>query len=204
MLILRYISTEEKKFIQVDVPAEFEYIFTGNDYIWRYLKKNHNVLIFHEAIVKSNPVFLQSKQTGNNFAKFTAMLRSALPWEKAKNFSPEQRGNVYVDCLAFEGKRNSPGGFILQNLRKGCYVSGYAVMRSGRKPVKHENDAFRSNWVYGDYLYANIKDIKIDREPKERKENPYNGSEFFIGDPRFNSQKSLDQYVTDDDLIFDI
>lgn len=196
---------EENKFIQVDVPAEFEYVFNGSASIWSFLKRSHNVLIFYDAIVKSDPVFLQSKKTGNNFAKFTAMLRSALPWEQAKLLPPEQRGNVYVDCLAFEGKRNAPGEFILTNIRKGCFISGFAVLRSGRKPVKHENDEFRANWVYGDYIYANIKEVKITKEAEEKKRNPYKDKKYFSDYPRFDKRvKSFDQYVTDDDLIFDI
>lgn len=194
---------KENKTIQIEIPADLEYFYSYSDDIWKILKRYHNVAFFYEAKVKSNPTFLNSDTTGNAFAKFTLMFRSPLPFEKRK--AEKNNGDVYIDCMAFENKKNSPGGFILQNLKKGCLVSGISVLRSGQKPVKHENDEFRANWVYGDYLYINIREIKIDKEAKEERFNPYKDRKFFSDNPDFcRYNKSKDQYVTDDDLIFDI
>lgn len=162
----------------------------------------HAVVLINGAIVKSDPIFLWSKKTKNRFAKFTIELRSAMPWDKIKNLPPEQRGDVYLDCLAFENKRNAPGKYILENIRKGAVISGVAVIKSGHKPVKKEGDEYRANWVYGDYIYLNIRDIKIDREaPIEKTKSPYKEN---VKYSPYYRPVSENQTVSDEDIVFNI
>lgn len=196
------LQMQENNSIQVEIPQDCEYFASISDDIWKLLKRYHNVLLVREAFVKSDPVFLHSKKTGNSFAKFTIELESPIPWEKKRQMKQEERGDVYIDTFAFENKKNSPGGFILKNIRKGCLISGIAVLRSGKKPVKHESDQYRANWVYGDYVYINIRDVKIDREaPEYRKSSPYKGDDKVL--PYYRDYS--DYYnVSDEDIRFDL
>lgn len=192
----------EKAKLTIEVPPELEYFATVSDSIWKILKKYRNVILINRAIVKSNPVFLQSKKTGNRFAKFTADFESPLPWSRRIGIPPDKCGDVYTDCFAFENKKGSPGGFILENIRKGCLISGFAVMKSGKKPVKKENDQYRANWVYGDYIYLNLRDVIVDREaPAEKRQNPY--GDYSPSSPYYRDYSDY-QKVDDDEIKFNI
>lgn len=165
------------------------------------MHKYHAVVLISEARVKSDPVFLWSRKTKNRFAKFTIELRSPMPWEKIKDLPPEQRGDVYLDCMAFETK-NGPGRYVLENIRKDAIISGMAILKSGHKPVKNEGDEYRANWVYGDYIYLNVRDIRMDRcMPKDKPKSPY--KEDVKYSPYYRTV-SESQAVTDDDIIFNI
>lgn len=182
--------------------TEVDYFEENSSLIKNLLRRYHNVVLVERAIVKSDPVFLQSKKTKNRFAKFTIELDSPLPWEKKRELPPEKRGDVFVDCLAFENKKNMPGAFVLENIRKGALISGVAIMKSGRKPVKHEGDEYRANWVYGDYIYLSIHGVKIDCEPPaEKPVSPYKKDVRFSPYYQKTSEK---QTVTDEDIIFNI
>lgn len=202
MRVSCFMEQEEKKHITIEIPPDFEYFAAKQDSIWSLLKRYHHIMLVDKAEVKSDPVYLSSKRTGNSFCKFTVKLESPMPWHKKRELPIEQRGDVFIDCFAFESKKNSPGGFILDNIRKGALISGIAILRSGKKPVKHENDEYRANWVYGDYVYINIKDIKVDREAREKRTpNPYSGQSAFSP---FYQDYSRYEEVSDDDIRFDI
>lgn len=165
-----------------------------------------------EGIVRSEPIFCSSAKTGNSFAKFTIRNDPKYTWYVIKklresNETDERRwGQVYIDCFAAVYKNGeSPGKYALENVHKGDIIKASGVIRSGRKPVKEEGDRFRANWVYGDYLYVNVKKLEVTKKAKERENKRYKDKKFFSDYPNFhNNIKSLDQYVSDDDLIFDI
>lgn len=185
----------------LDTQAGIDYFDGVSNLANKLRNKYHAVVLIKGAKVMSDPVFLQSKRTKNRFAKFTIELESPLPWIKRRELPPEKRGDVFVDCLAFENKKDAPGAFILQNIRKGAIISGVAIMKSGHKPVKNEGDEYRANWVYGDYIYLNIYDVKIDREaPLDRPESPYKKDVQFS--PYYNSPSK--EQVADEDIIFNL
>lgn len=195
-------QNNKKIFTKVEIPDDLEYFAENSQTIWKYLRKYHNVLLLYGAIVKSDPVFLKSKKTGNSFAKFTIELESPVPWIQKKELPLEQRGDVYVDCFAFENKKDSPGEFILNNIKKGCIISGIAILKSGKKPVKEKGDEYRSNWVYGDYVYMGIQSVKVDREATYvRKESPYKGR-----GPIYPYYDSFADYksISEDDIKFNL
>lgn len=183
----------------LDTRAEIDY-FDGVSVLANKLRnKYHAVVLIKGAKVVSDPVFLQSKRTKNRFAKFTIELESPLPWIMKKDLPSEKRGDVFVDCLAFENKKDAPGAFVLQNIRKGAIISGVAIMKSGHKPVKNEGDEYRANWVYGDYIYLNIYDVKIDREALlDRPNSPYKNDVGFSPYYKFPAKEE----VADEDIIF--
>lgn len=193
---------EKRDQVTLSIPKDLEYFASISNRAWTLLKKYHNVLLFRGAIVKSDPVFLHSKQTGNDFAKFTVMFDSPFPWRKKKFIEHEKRGDVYVDCFAYENKRKSPGDFILQNICKGAVISGCAVLKSGRKPVKGENDEYRANWVYGDYVYINVFEVTVDRIiPMRGSNNPYNDVKSFSP---YYSNYGKSSEIKDDEIIFNL
>lgn len=183
-------------------PKTSDYFDETFDAAKKLARSYHAVILINGAIVKSNPIFLWSKKTKNRFAKFTIELRSAMPWDKIKDLPPDKRGDVYLDCLAFENKRDAPGRYILDNIRAGAVISGIAVIKSGHKPVKKEGDEYRANWVYGDYIYLNIRDIKIDRDaPAEKIRSPYKDEVKFSP---YYRDISENQTVNDEDIVFNI
>lgn len=165
-----------------------------------------------EGVVKSEPILCSSKQTGNSFVKFTIRNDPKYTWYVIKklkecNETNERRwGQVYIDCFAHLYKNGeSPGKYVLENVHKYDTIKASGAIRSGRKPVKEEGDQFRANWVYGDYLYVNVKQIEVTKKGIQKKTSRYEDKKFFSDYPNFHNQiKSFDQYVTDDDLIFDI
>lgn len=185
----------------LDTQAEIGYFDRVSNIANKLRNKYHAVVLINGAKVVSDPVFLQSKRTKNSFAKFTIELESPLPWIKKKDLPSEKRGDVFVDCLAFENKKDAPGAFVLQNIRKGAIISGVAIMKSGHKPVKNEGDEYRANWVYGDYIYLNIYDVKIDREaPPDKPNSPYKND---IGLSPYYKSPAKEQ-VADEDIIFNL
>lgn len=184
-----------------DVQAKPNYFDGVSDLANKLRNKYHAVVLIKGAKVVSDPVFLQSKRTTNKFAKFTIEFESPIPWIMKKDLPSEQRGDVFVDCLAFENKKDAPGAFVLQNIRKGAIISCVAIMKSGHKPVKNEGDEYRANWVYGDYIYLNIYDVKIDREaPPDKPNSPYKND---IGFSPYYKSPTKEQ-VADEDIIFNL
>lgn len=171
-----------------------------------------------EGLVKTNPIMLYSKKTGNTFVKFTVrndpdnarFLIKKIKSEGRVGDGPINYGQSYIDCfLEYKEKDGNTAKYALENVHKGDVIKAVGAIRSGRKPVKEEGDKFRANWVYGDYLYVNVKKIEVIKKAEERKVNPYReNSEFeksrYYGRYRYNQVKSYDQYVSDDELIFDI
>lgn len=185
----------------LDTQAGIDYFDGVSNLANKLRNKYHAVVLINGAKVVSDPVFLQSKRTKNRFAKFTIELESPLPWIMKKDLPSEKRGDVFVDCLAFENKKDAPGAFVLQNIRKGAIISGVAIMKSGHKPVKNEGDEYRANWVYGDYIYLNIYDVKIDREASPDKPNsPYKNGIGFSPYYKFPAKEQ----VADEDIIFNL
>lgn len=167
----------------------------------KLLKKYHQVVLFDGAIVKTDPIFLYSNKTKNRFVKCTLEFMSPLSWIKRRDKPKEEWGDVYIDSMSFEEK-NAPGGFVLENIRRGAVISGFAVMKSGQKPVISETEGYRVNWIYGDYIYINIYDLRIDKyiEPGKR-ESPYKKP------ARYSPYKKMiadNQQVSDDDIVFNI
>lgn len=185
----------------LDTQAEIGYFDRVSNLTNKLRDKYHAVVLINGAKVVSDPVFLQSKRTKNRFAKFTIELESPLPWIMKRDLPQEKRGDVFIDCLAFENKKDAPGAFVLLNIRKGAIISGVAIMKSGHKPVKNEGDEYRANWVYGDYIYLNIYDVKIDREPPpNRPDSPYKKDVGFS--PYYKSPTK--EQVADEDIIFNL
>ncbi len=162
--------------------------------------------------VKTEPIFLTSKSTGNSFVKFTVCIDGDMPYAAQKELeakgekSESNWGQVYIDCLSFvSNRKNKPGGYVLANVHRGDIISAKGRICSGRKPVKEENDQYRANWVYGDYLYARIETIQVILRNKYKTQNPYNNDDTEKKKIKYHNQvKSADQYVDEDDLKFNI
>lgn len=164
-----------------------------------------------EGSVRSEPVLLTAQRNGQQFVKFTIRNDPDFKWfiiqriKRNKETGEKHYGEVYLDCfcILYETK-DSPGKYAIENVHKGDTIKAVGKLRSGRRPVKEKTDQFRANWVYGDYLYVNIKELEVTKKAPPKTENPYKKT-YFSDYPSFpNQMKSADQYVSDDDLIFDI
>lgn len=165
----------------------------------KLLSKYHQVVLFEDAIVKTDPVFLVSEAIKKSYIKFTLDFMSPLPWFKRKDLPESRWGDVYMDCMVYD-KKNAPGGFVLENIRRGAVISGFAVLKPGEKPMKKEGEGYRSNWVYGDYTFIVIYDVRIERpaDPPKKK-SPYKSE---IEYSPYYKELSDGQTVSDEDIIF--
>lgn len=184
--------------------------------------------------VRSGPVFLGSKKTGNKFVKFTISISNDIPWSVRKKIIEERGtsqdsdfGEVFIDCMAFQDKyERTPSNYILEKVKIGDIVSGTGRICSGKKPVFSEEEGYRPDWVYGDYLYCKVFELRIERYADPKKWNPYGrqikkmqnaGQVKYPGaraervahrikeETRKKQNKSVDTpYVSDDDIIFDL
>lgn len=131
--------------------------------------------------VRSSPVFLESQKTGNKFVKFTISISSDMPWGARKkiiereNGVPEDNfGETFVDCMVFPDKyERTPANYILEKVKVGDIVSGAGRICSGKRPKGEEGSRYRPNWVYGDYLYCRVYELRIERYADQKKWNPY-------------------------------
>lgn len=188
--------------LSVEVKSGFEFFIEHWARIEKLMGKYHDVLLFKNALVKSDPIFLSSKKTKNRFAKCTVEFESPLPWIMRQGKKPEECGDVYIDSMTFENKRNIPGAFMLEKIQKGALISGIAILKSGHKPVRNEGDEYRANWVYGDYVYTCIYEVKLEREaPKESTTSPYKEDDKYSS---YYHSIPESQKVSDEDIRFDL
>lgn len=193
-------NSTKKTMMSIEVSPGFEFFIEHWDTIEKLLRKYHNSTLFWNALVKSDPIYLTSKKTKNRFAKCTVEFESPLPWVMRKDKKPEECGDVYIDTMTFK-KRGAPGVFVLESVQKGARISGIAILKSGRKPVRHEGDEYRANWVYGDYVYVNVYEVRLDRAAVEEIKSPYKEQNNYSA---YNRPISSGQTVTDDDIIFNM
>lgn len=125
------------------------------------------------GLVRSAPVYLEAHNRKGKFAKFTILNESDIPWVIKKDLEKEKRGDVYFDCLAPCDKGKNPGKYALKRVHNGDTVSISGRIMAGKKPVVDETTGYRTNWVYGDYLYIFVEELEVVRTEKERFKNPY-------------------------------
>lgn len=170
-----------------------------------------------EGLVRTSPILLNSQRTGDTFVKFTIrndpdhakFIVQKIYREGRDKEGPLNYGQVYIDCLLrYKDKNGNVARYALENVHKGDVIRAVGAIRSGKKPVKEEGDQFRANWVYGDYLFVKVKQLEIIKRAEERRKNPYSREREYKGPnyewSYYKGVKSADQYVSDDDIIFDI
>lgn len=167
------------------------------------------------GLVRSDPIYLEprdKKFKNDGFVKFTIRNDSDVPWVMKKDLPPERRGDVYFDCLASCEKGMRTGKYALKNVHRGDTVAITGRIVAGKKPIRDETEGYRSNWVYGDYIYISVQRIELIRTEKERFKNasPYNENTKSLS--RADQQKnykrnriiSASEEVSDEDITFNL